>query len=555
MKINQRNITYYRNWGYDAKIGEKILVLVEHLTNGSKIKVTKICDYAECDEEGGRKSNTSYSNVQNERKLNEIDLCYKCAHTVGWARRKENIKYENSLEFYATNNNKEYLLLEFSNKNIKSPREVSLSTLDKYLWNCPKCNSEYDVSISSRTNCDSACPYCHGRRVNHTNCLWATHPSIASLLLDCEDGYKYTMGTHKKVNFKCLDCDYKIKNKSIANVIHQGLSCPRCSDGYSYPEKIMFNVLSQMDIYFEFQKTFAWSINKKYDFYVPSLNCIIETHGAQHYRHTGFSRSLEQEQENDRLKKKLAKENEFEYYITIDCSVSDLEYIKKNIIKSKLSHLLTLGKVDWLTCDKYACHSLVKTVCKMWNTKYSIEDIMKQLKISRYPVIKYLKQGTSLGWCNYDPKEEVVISNKKNKNAKKAVVMLSLNGEYIDEFESAADAERKTGISSACISSVCRKIRSTTKNFRFMFKDEYEKTKENITPYKKKKRRNSRSIIQLSLDNKLYIREWESITDIQKDLNINNISRVCNGKQQSAGGFRWMFKKDYDDLLLEQPTT
>jgi len=167
------------------------------------------------------------------------------------------------------------------------------------------------------------------------NCLAYTHPEIAKLVLNKELSYQLTHGSGKKVDFVC-GCGKIIKDKTVHTVVRRGLSCPECSDGISYPEKFMFNLLDQLDIDFESQKIFNWSENKRYDFYIPKYDCIIETHGLQHYKHTGFDRTLEEEQRNDDLKEKLAKENGIENYIVIDCRKSEMEWIKNKVLDSKL---------------------------------------------------------------------------------------------------------------------------------------------------------------------------------------------------------------------------
>ena len=50
---------------------------------------------------------------------------------------------------------------------------------------------------------------------------------------------------------------------------------------------------------------FEWSENKRYDVYIPYLNCIVENHGEQHYNNSFKSlngRTLEEEQKNDKYK-------------------------------------------------------------------------------------------------------------------------------------------------------------------------------------------------------------------------------------------------------------
>jgi group I intron endonuclease len=53
---------------------------------------------------------------------------------------------------------------------------------------------------------------------------------------------------------------------------------------------------------------------------------------------------------------------------------------------------------------------------------------------------------------------------------------------------------------------------------------------------------NIRKIIQLDLEGN-FISEWDSMNEIEKKLKIShgNISLVCSGKRNSAGGFKWQY--------------
>lgn len=57
----------------------------------------------------------------------------------------------------------------------------------------------------------------------------------------------------------------------------------------------------------------------------------------------------------------------------------------------------------------------------------------------------------------------------------------------------------------------------------------------------------SKSICQISADGEL-IKIWGCISDVEKELNISNshISQVCKNKRKLAGGFVWVYEKDYD---------
>lgn len=57
----------------------------------------------------------------------------------------------------------------------------------------------------------------------------------------------------------------------------------------------------------------------------------------------------------------------------------------------------------------------------------------------------------------------------------------------------------------------------------------------------------SKSVCQISSDGEL-IKIWGCISDVGKELNISDshISQVCKNKRKLAGGFVWVYEKDYD---------
>jgi hypothetical protein len=50
-----------------------------------------------------------------------------------------------------------------------------------------------------------------------------------------------------------------------------------------------------------------------------------------------------------------------------------------------------------------------------------------------------------------------------------------------------------------------------------------------------------KEVDQLDLDGN-FIKAWESITKVEKELKIYNINAVCKGKQGTAGGYKWKYK-------------
>jgi len=217
----------------------------------------------------------------------------------------------------------------------------------------------------------------------------------------------YTCKNGRRIYPKCPDCG-RVRTTSIEiKTIHRNRSIGCiCSDGKSYPEKFMTNVLDQLNIKFKYQKSFNWSKDKIYDFYIQNINSIIEVHGEGHYEES-FSRivggkSLEETQINDAFKEKLAIENGVDKYIIIDARRSDWKWIMKSILNSGINSLYDLSNLDWLKAHEYATKNLVKESCNLWNKGKSAKEISKILGLHVSSVGRYLKSGKELNWCDYD---------------------------------------------------------------------------------------------------------------------------------------------------------
>jgi hypothetical protein len=389
--------------------------------------------------------------------------------------------------------------------------------------------------------------------IKQVDCLIVTHPHLADMLVIKEDAYNNTHASRNEVAFRCNECNHVFYKKIVnATRYDNGLSCPHCSDGISYPEKFMKSLLVQLEVGFEHQKMFeGWfenGVKKYYDFYLKKLNCIIEVHGRQHYEETfermgGRVRSLEEEQQNDRDKKAKALEKgiDEELYIVVDARESKIDHLRNSILNSRIGELFDLSNVDWNKCHKDAFKSLVKTVCDEWyNGNRSSKQIAKKLSLDKCTVIKYLKQGSEIGWCDY---------NANNERNVRAVVQLSLEGEFIKEFESMEKACKEVGISSkGNISTACTGKYSHAGGYRWMYKEVYENLTEedklNLRSTKVELVHKKREVYQLD-ENLNLINMFESIAEARRQTGVRKVGEVCNGKRKVAGGYKWMFKEGY----------
>ena len=267
----------------------------------------------------------------------------------------------------------------------------------------------------------------------------------------------HSRGSREKIYPFCPDCGRKIKKTPIKELIRlKGIKC-FCNDSVSYPEKFIFKILEDLKINFKTQlgeKDYLWCKNYKYDFYfeLNEEKYIIETHGSQHYLNSGFwkmgGRTLEEEQENDKKKKELALQSGIkeENYIIIDCRKSEKDWIKENILKSGLNDLFDLSVIDWDKCEEFALSNLIKIACnyKKNNPELTTAQIGKIMNLSRDTICIYLKKGSQLGWCNYNPKEEKRKAHSKNGLSKGKKVEVFKDGYSLGIFPSCSELSRQS---------------------------------------------------------------------------------------------------------------
>ena len=289
----------------------------------------------------------------------------------------------------------------------------------------------------------------------------------------------YECGEHIDVTTRKYLNEYWVPESDLIGKRQVG--CLRCKDTFKYPEKFMFNFLNQININFVKEYSPKWSDNKRYDFYFEKdgKEYIIETHGAQHYI-GGFERcggkTLQEEQENDEYKKELALHNGIkeENYIIIDCRKSELEFIKNNILHSRLNEIFDLSNVDWIKIGEDSEKSLVKDISDYWNKGFTIKEISNKLNIRYKTVRASLKKGSKIGWNNYDPKKEMV-KNSRKINKKIKLVEIFKDNVSLGVFKNCKDLERQSeklfGVKllSSLISEVATGKRKQYKRFTFKY--------------------------------------------------------------------------------------
>lgn len=350
-------------------------VIVDNITYGSGKKIWWKCHNCQSSYEATPKLRTR-----------RRDGCSYC--------RGLKVNHTNSLAVKNPSLAKEY----HRSKNLKSIHEVTEGSREKVWW-VGKCGHEWEARISRRKQGDG-CPYCcsNPKTLKDYNDIRTTHPVIASWIKEPHYSTTLSIGSTKKIDWVCPTCQNIISKKSPDLVGRRGLSCRQCGDGFSVGEKMVYNILKSMQENFETEKTFIWSQGKRYDFYLAEKNIIIEVHGGQHYFQKGFSklggRTLLQEQENDAIKKDLARQNGIEHYIIIDARHSEPKFLQKSI-EASLSSIINLKNCCWSDIIANSLmsffHPIIERLKDGQNAEEIAIDINKSIKTTKN-YIRIIKQ-------------------------------------------------------------------------------------------------------------------------------------------------------------------
>lgn len=115
----------------------------------------------------------------------------------------------------------------FDSLHIINPEDLSLSqgSNKNVVLCCKRCNSTFDRKVYRIKH--GECPYCNGRRVNHTNNINKCFPEIIPWLKDKNDGTKYTAKSNCKIPLICIECQSEFSAR-IDSLSH-GSRCPFCA--------------------------------------------------------------------------------------------------------------------------------------------------------------------------------------------------------------------------------------------------------------------------------------------------------------------------------------
>ena len=195
IRIERRNITFYRNLGYILKINTSLTIPTEQLMKGAKNRIEVYCDI--CHKSYG----VIYKDYLNSRKTYNFDTCNKC-------------KFQKTK---LTNNEKYGCDVPLGNKDVM---EKYLKTNnERYGGNSSSCNQEVlDKQRTTRIEKRMEVPL--GKSVSdfqkYRNKVDYLTRKIKKKFIENWNGYDYYDGEYIKDNFKL-----RFDNKSVPTIEHK----------------------------------------------------------------------------------------------------------------------------------------------------------------------------------------------------------------------------------------------------------------------------------------------------------------------------------------------
>lgn len=273
------------------------------------------------------------------------------------------------------------------------------------------------------------CSYKTGHRIFEGNSIYSIE-SVRPYIVDIEEAKTISKGSSKyKIKVECTECQNQ-KLMTPSKLSTRGFFCELCDKGVSYPENFFKSYLKVKGIKYEYQKVFKDLPNRRFDFYLPESNTVIETHGIQHYKESG-NWDFKETQKSDKIKKEYCQKHNIKLII-INSSKSNFQFMKDTINKTKELEPIQDNEVNLILKNIEEIRNYpVKKIIDMNKKGKNTKEIENELDVPQATVLNIL--------------------NRHNLSAKrKKAVRCRTTGE---EFESIVEAQKKyhaPNISTAC---------------------------------------------------------------------------------------------------------
>ena len=259
-----------------------------------------------------------------------------------------------------------------------------------------------------------------------------------------------------------------------------------------------------VDIQYRFRNHKSESFNPKSNAYDTAIHRAIRKYGVDN-----FSFEIVEECEQDQLR---AREI---YWINYYHSFGE-------------GYNLTSGGEGVSTID-------IKRVRKLWDDELSIKEISVIMNCQQHTIIRILES-----YDKYNRKESYRRGRiKVGEKLSRPIVQYDKNGSLIQRYISITEAAKVTGINHSCISEALCGGQASAGGYQWIYEGENPPGVYNTKSSNEKK-----PVLQFDKQGN-FITEYDSVSSAVCAVglkNVRSVSRCCDNKQQTAGGYYWRWK-------------
>jgi predicted secreted protein len=275
-------------------------------------------------------------------------------------------------------------------KNKKlTPYDVVAGYANKVWWKCDKGDDhEWETTVNKR-NQNRGCPVCRGLKVVSSNCLATLNPELAKEWHPTKNReltpFAVTIGSHKKVWWKCDKGDDHEWRTTVTNRIFGKTGCPYCDLTPQSKQEltITFELKQFFDIDPKGFKTRVqgklWSI----DIYLPKFKLGIEFDGSYWHKDKRALDKLKTEKlEDDGFKIMRVREEPLKAITGIDI-ISKTPFNAKDVTNDILKHILKTYDLDKRKANRINKYLLKSEIQNEKGLYIYIEKILTEKAIKK----------------------------------------------------------------------------------------------------------------------------------------------------------------------------
>uniref|UniRef100_A0AAU8GVH3 Homing endonuclease n=1 Tax=Mammaliicoccus phage MSShimriz1 TaxID=3230127 RepID=A0AAU8GVH3_9VIRU len=155
------------------------------------------------------------------------------------------------------------------------------------------------------------------------------HKHIHQYVNNREDLFNHRYTSRKRISTTCPNC-LKEKKVRVVDLVQDSYTCT-CRKSYSsFGERVTQAYLDILNVPYVREHKFKDLGLKRFDFYLPDSNTVVEVHGIQHYQEVTGYMSHKITKESDILKKQYCKDNDITY-IEVDARKSTFKHIIRSL--------------------------------------------------------------------------------------------------------------------------------------------------------------------------------------------------------------------------------